>query len=183
MSGSTLASADAAAPRVVSDSTRRTAVGAALLACACVLGLVESALPAVLPLPWLRVGLANIAVVAALALAGPRTAVFVAAGRVFLVGLVSGTLAGPVTLIAGAGALASVAVMCLLASFGPRYSMIGWSAAGSAAHVLAQFGAAAVILHSGALLRLAPPSVLVALGLGVAVGLLVRAIVSRLPSR
>jgi len=183
MPGSTLASAEIPAARLVSDSTRRTAIGAALLACACVLGLVESSLPAVLPVPWLRLGLANVAVVAALVLAGRRAALLVAVGRVVLVGLVSGTLGGPVTLIAAAGALASFGVMCLLASFGTRYSMVGWSAAGSAAHVVAQFGAAALVLDSGALLVLAPASVIVALGLGVATGTLARSIVSRLPSR
>ena len=183
MSGSTLASTEVAVPRVVADGARRTAVGAALLACACVLGLLESTLPPVLPVPWLRLGLANIAVVAALALAGPRTAASVSVGRVLLVGLASGTLAGPLTIIAGAGAIASVGVMCLLASFGPRYSMVGWSAAGSAAHVLAQFVAAAAVLHSGALLALAPASTLLALVLGASIGLLARTIVSRLPSR
>jgi len=183
VSGSTLASAEVAVARTFADSAHRTAIGAALLACACVLGLLESALPAVLPVPWLRLGLANLAVVAALALVGPRTAAFVSAGRVLLVGLASGTLAGPVTVIASAGAIASVGVMCLLAAYGPRYSMVGWSAAGSAAHVVAQFAAAAVVLNSGALLVLAPASVLVALVLGAGVGLLARMIVSRLPSR
>jgi len=183
MSSSMLASAELAVPRLVVGSTRRAAVGAALLACACVLGLLESSLPPLLPAPWLRLGLANIAVVAALAVAGRRTAVIVAMGRVFLVGLATGTLAGPVTLIAGAGAVASVGVMCLLESFGTRYSMLGWSAAGSAAHVLAQFGVAAVLLRSSALLSLAPPSILIALCLGAGVGLLARTVVSRLPSR
>lgn len=184
MPASTLASGETPLPRVaVVRGARHVATGAALLACACVLGLVESSLPPILPAPWLRLGLANVAVVAALALAGWRTALAVGLGRVLIVGLATGTLAGPLTLMAGAGALASVAAMGALASFGTRYSIVGWSAVGSVAHVLAQFAVAAALLHSSALLFLVPPSVLAALALGAGVGLLTRTAVSRLPSR
>lgn len=176
---STLAYADRAT-RLALTPSRRVAAGSALLATACVLGLVEAALPGLPFAPWLRFGLANIAVVIALALFGGRTAAVVSIGRVGVVGLATGSLLGPTSLLAAAGALASLTVMWLLARTIPGASPVSWSAAGSAAHVLAQFAVASALLGSASLLVLAPPSMLVALLLGAAVGALALVIVSRL---
>jgi heptaprenyl diphosphate synthase len=156
------------------------AAGSALLAVACVLGLVEAALPGLPFAPWLRFGLANIAVVIALALFGGRVAAVVSIGRVGIVGLATGTLLGPTSVLAAAGAMASLAAMWVIARHVPGASPVSWSAAGSAAHVLAQFLVASVLLGSGSLLVLAPPSVLVALVLGALVGYLALIAVSRL---
>ena len=179
---STLAYASPSDVTVVSPS-RRVAVTSALLASACVLGLLEAALPGLPGLPWLRLGLANIAVVVALAALGMRAATIVSLGRVAIVGLATGTLLGPVSLMAGAGALASLAVMGVLARYATGTSPVGWSAAGSAAHVIAQFTVAAGLLGSGVVLSLAPLSVLLALVLGALVGYLALIAVSRLRMR
>lgn len=176
---STLAYADPSA-RVALSPSRRVAAGSALLATACVLGLVEASLPGLPFAPWLRFGLANIAVVIALALFGVRTAAIVSVGRVGVVGLATGSLLGPTSLLAISGALASLAVMWLLARAVPGTSPVSWSAAGSAAHVLAQFVVASAMLGGTSLVVLAPPSMLVALLLGAAVGSLALVVVSRL---
>lgn len=189
MPDTTLASADRTlAAGVVRHATvaargasSRVAVGAALLACAAAIGLVESAAGAWLPLPWMRLGLANAAVVVALAVAGRQTAAVVSIGRVLVVGLATGTLAGPLTAMSLAGAAASLVVMIGLAAAGRAFSVVGWSAAGSVAHVVAQFCVAAALLGSGSVLALLPATVLAALACGVAVGFVSRAIVSRLP--
>lgn len=160
--------------------SRRVAAGAALLAVASILGLVEAALPGLPFAPWLRFGLANVAVVVALALFGGRIAAVVSFGRVGIVGLATGSLLGPTSVLAAVGALASLAAMWLIARHIPGATPVSWSAAGSAAHVLAQFLAASVLLGSGSLLVLAPPSVLVALILGALVGYLALLAVSRL---
>ena len=162
-------------------ATRYAALGAALLALACILGLIEASLPPIGPVPWLRLGLANIAVVVALAVGGGRMAAVVSAGRVAIVGLATGTLAGPAGAMALAGATASLAVMWVLWRSDVGLSPIGWSAAGSVAHVTAQFAVAAVLLGSSALLTLAVPSLLTALLLGAIVGSLASVVVSRLP--
>lgn len=191
MSGTTLASADrrltvGADPHATvaaRGAALRVTVGAALLVCAVAIGLVESSMGPWLPLPWMRLGLANAAVVVALAVAGRRTAAVVGIGRVLVVGLATGTLAGPVTVMSLAGAAASLVVMIGLADAGSAFSVVGWSAAGSVAHVVAQFSVAAVLLGSGSVLALLPATALVALVCGVAVGFVSRAIVSRLPLR
>lgn len=166
-----------------STVSRRVTTGSGLLAVACVLGLVEAAMPGLPLAPWLRLGLANIAVVVALAVADGATAAVVGLGRVVIVGLATGTLGTPVGLIAIAGATASLGVMWALSSRGDVFSLVGWSAAGSAAHVLAQLLVAGSLVGSWSLMALAPVSVLIALPLGALTGLLARTIVSRLTER
>ncbi|MCK8114018.1 Gx transporter family protein [Anaerosoma tenue] len=163
--------------------SRRVAVGSGLLAVACVLGLIEAAMPGLPLAPWLKLGLANIAVVVALAVADGATAAVVSLGRVVIVGLATGTLGTPVGLIAAAGAIASLGVMWALSSRGDAFSLVGWSAAGSAAHVLAQLVIAGPLVGSWSLMALAPASVLIALPLGALTGYLARTIVSRLTER
>lgn len=175
---STLAFADAPARRAT--PARRVAVAASLLAVACVLGLVEASLPSLPVVPWLRLGLANIAVVAALLVAGVGTAAVVSIGRVLVVGLATGSLASPTFAMALAGAAASLVVMWSLRAGVRSLSPVGWSAAGSLAHVLAQFAVAGVVLGTGSIIVLAPPSALLSLALGAVVGSLARLAVSRL---
>lgn len=167
-----------AAPR----STGLLARGACLLAIGSVLGLVESWLVPALPLPGVRLGLANIAVVLALALLGDGKALAVSVGRVIVVGAATGSLGGPASALAAGGALAAWAAMVALRrAGGDRFSVIGWSAAGSAAHVLAQIGVACVLAGSLAPLFVGPVSVLAGLFFGVIIGYLARLLLSRLP--
>jgi heptaprenyl diphosphate synthase len=93
-----------------------------------------------LPVPGLKLGLANIAVLIALVSLGPARAVAVSVGRVFIVALATGTIGGPVFALSLAGAMASLGTMSLLRRFGPLFSVVGWAVAGAAAHCLAQLG-------------------------------------------
>lgn len=179
---STLAFADAPHTLACSPS-RRVAFTSGLLAAACVIGLVEASLPGIPFAPWLRLGLANIAVVIALASFGLKSAAVVSIGRVAVVGLATGSLLGPASAMAAAGALAALVVMGVLRRAVPGTTAVGWSAAGSAAHVAAQFAVASVVLESSSLLVSAPASVLVALLLGALVGYLALIVSSRLPVR
>lgn len=180
---STLASADVRLRAGGTAVPRTVASGALLLAVACVLGLVDASVPSLPMAPWLRLGLANLPVVVALCLYGPAMAAVVSLGRVFIVSLATGSLFTPVFMMALAGALASLAVMFLVrAAFG-GLSPVGWSAAGSVAHVAGQFAAASFLLGTGGLVTLVPPSMLLALVFGVAVGSLAQLTVSRLPLR
>src|SRR5574340_272964 len=171
---STLAFAETARPRAAAAPARQVALGSALLAMACVLGLVEASLPALPVAPWLRLGLANIAVVVAMAVSGARMATIVSLGRIGIVGLATGSLANPTFAMAAAGAGASLVVMGLTAALVTGSSPVGWSAAGSAAHVVAQLLVATLIVDSRSLLVIAAPSVLLALVLGSLTGYLAR---------
>lgn len=179
MAESMLASAEAH-PRVAVYTSRSIAITSGLLAVAAVLGLVEAALPGLPMAPWLKLGLANIAVVVALATFGGRAAAAVSVGRVLIVGLATGMIGSPVFVIGAAGAFASLLVMWALSRAGRVFSPVGWSVAGSAAHVAAQFVAAAWVLGEISIISLAPLSVLIALPLGAITGSLAHTVVSRL---
>lgn len=159
--------------------TRRVAATGSLIALASVLGLVESLLIAPMPVPGMRLGLANIAVVIALAALGPSSALAVSLGRVFVVGLATGTLLGPTSAMSLAGALAAWLVMVGLSSAGRIFSCVGWSVGGSAANVIAQLVAASLLSGTVAPLVLLPLSLGLSLPSGVGVGLAARALVPR----
>lgn len=167
-----------AAPR----STGALARAACLLAMGSVLGLVESWLVPALPIPGVRLGLANLAVVLAIVLVGDGRALAVSVGRVIIVGAATGSLGGPGSALAAGGALAAWTVMVSLCRLGgERFSVVGWSAAGSAAHVLAQIGVACALAGSLAPMFVAPVSVLAGLVFGVIIGYLALLLLSRIP--
>ena len=158
----------------------RLARCAALLALAAALGLAESMwLPAV-PIPGLRLGLANLAVVIALVVLGPSEAILVSVGRVFVVGVATGTLLGPASVLSLAGAVASWMVMVALRSRGATFSVVGWSVGGSAANVIAQLGAAAFLVATPGVFLLAPVALGLSLLSGIAIGLTARLLISRI---
>lgn len=163
-----------------SSPSRRVATVASLLALACVLGMVEALLVPPLPVPGLKLGVANVAVVVALTVLDPRDALAISIGRVLIVGIATGTLFGPVGAMSAAGAIASWALMSLLAGAGPRFSPIGWSVAGAAASVTAQLIAASATIGSPSPLMLMPVSLGLSLPSGIVVGLLSRLLISRI---
>lgn len=161
----------------------RVAWTASLLALACSLGLVESLLLPPLPVPGLKLGLANLAILAALVTIGPARALVISLGRVVIVGLATGSLFGPVGLLSLAGAIFAWAAMAAAMRLGREsLSVVGLSLAGAAAHVAGQLAAASALTGSLAPLYLTPLS----LGLGILSGLLIgysaRLLLSRIPS-
>jgi heptaprenyl diphosphate synthase len=160
---------------------RTVALVGLLVAVGAVLGLLESAVLPPLPVPGVRLGVANVATVLALALLGARPALWAGVLRVLAVGLAAGSLGGPATLLALSGALAAWGAMALLARFGGFFSVIGWSVAGASAHVAGQLAAACLVTGSPAPLLFAPLSLGLALVCGLVVGYSTRLLLSRLP--
>jgi heptaprenyl diphosphate synthase len=154
---------------------------ALLLSVAVILGYVESVVLPPLPVPGLRLGLANIAVVVALATFGLRAAAIVSLGRVFLVALALGTLGSPSFVLALGGAVAALVLMALLSRAGSTFSVVGWSVAGSAAHVSAQLAVAVLIVGSNSPLLLMPVALGLSVPLGLTVGHIARLLLSRIP--
>jgi heptaprenyl diphosphate synthase len=108
------------------------------LALALVLHLVEAFLPP-LPLPGVRLGLANIVTLAVLALAGSGPALTVSLLRVLLGSLLAGTFGATAFWLSLAGAAASFLVMAALWRLPrPRFGFLGLSIAGAMSHNLAQ---------------------------------------------
>jgi heptaprenyl diphosphate synthase len=162
-------------------SARTVAIVGLLVAVGAVLGLLESSVMPPLPVPGVRLGIANVATVLALALVGARPALWTGLMRVLVVGLAVGSFGGPATLLAFSGALAAWSVMAGLARFGGRFSVVGWSVAGACAHVVGQLAAACLVTGSPGPLLFAPLSLGLALVCGLAVGYSARLLLSRLP--
>lgn len=151
-----------------------------LVAVGSILGILEASMVPVFPVPGVRLGLANIAVVLALACLGRAGALRASLLRVVVVALATGAIGGPGFAMALSGAVASWAVMAGLYSRG-SVSVIGCSVGGAAAHVLAQLLAASVLAGSFSPLLLAPLSLGLALACGLVIGYVSRLLLSRLP--
>lgn len=168
--------------RAEAMSSRTLARMALLVALASVLGYAEAVLLPALPVPGMRLGLANLAVLLALVALGPARALAVSIARVLVVGLATGTLLGPTGLLSLAGALAAWAVMAAMYRFtGATFSVFGWSVAGSFVHVLAQLGAACLLVGTLHPFTLAPLSLAASICAGAAIGYSARLLLSRVP--
>lgn len=162
------------------DRSYRVSLAGSLIALACVLGLVETALIPPSPVPGVRLGLANVAVLLAFVTLDRWTALVVSLARVGIVGSITGTLLGPVGALSFVGALAAWAAVALLSSAGGRFSIVGWSIGGAAAHSAAQFATAWALIGSvlaPSLLGLALPLAAIT---GLVTGIIARVLLARL---
>ncbi len=95
------------------------------------------------PIPWLRLGLANIITLAALMLYGFRTAMTVTLIRVILASLFTGTFLGPAFILSFGGGVSSTAAMGVAhRAFGRMFGPVGLSLIGALFHNLAQLALA-----------------------------------------
>lgn len=124
---------------------RRQVFLALFIAVAVSLHAVEALLPT--PVPWLRLGLANIMTLAALYLYGGRAAWVVSLARIGIGSLLLGRLFSPGFWLAAAGViLATSAMIVVYRVAGQRLSPIGISAVGAAGHALGQILAARLLV-------------------------------------
>jgi heptaprenyl diphosphate synthase len=160
------AASPASAAAVRRSTSLRTRI-ALYAAAATVLFVVERALPN--PVPWVRLGLANVVTLVALLEHGAAPAAAVVALRLLLGGFFTGGLFGPQFALAVCGATASWFVMTAGARLGARYwSPLGLSLLGASAHAVAQIAAAGWLVAGGASLWALLP---LFLGLSIATGL------------
>ncbi|MBI2502086.1 MAG: Gx transporter family protein [Candidatus Latescibacteria bacterium] len=125
------------------------------------------------PLPWMRLGLGNVAVLLALLAQGPAAALAVQLTKWLVGSLLTGALGGPAFVIGGSAGLASWAAMALAHRWtGRLFSPLGLSLIGAAAHQTVQLGTAGLYIHQLGLFSLLPLSLLSALTSGAAIGLL-----------
>ncbi len=131
-------------PRELTRARRRVFL-ALFIAIAVTLHILETLLPS--PVPWLRLGLANVMTLAALYLYGGRAAWTVSLARVGVGALLLGRLFSPGFWLAAAGAIVATAAMIIMYRVvGRRLSPIGISAIGAAGHALGQILAARLLV-------------------------------------
>ena len=124
---------------------RRQVFLALFIAIAVSLHVLETLLPT--PVPWLRLGLANIMTLAALYLYDGRAAWAVSLARVGIGALLLGRLFSPGFWLAAAGAIVATSAMIIMYRVaGRRLSPIGISVIGAAGHALGQILAARMLI-------------------------------------
>jgi heptaprenyl diphosphate synthase len=124
---------------------RRQVFMALFIAVAVTVHLLETLLPT--PVPWLRLGLANIMTLAALYLYDGRAAWAVSLARVGIGSLLLGRLFSPGFWLALTGAIVATSAMLIVYRVaGRRLSPIGISVIGAAGHALGQILAARLLV-------------------------------------
>lgn len=153
-------------------SVRRVTRLGFLAAVGTALFVLESFVP--LPLPFLKIGLANISTLLALLISGPADAIAVVFLRIVTGSLLTGSFLGPSFILAISAGLVSAAVMCIFRMLLPSlFGPVGLSLAGSTAHVLTQLEIVAfVYVRNEALFHLLPLLLLTALVGGLVVGII-----------
>lgn len=152
-------------------STRRLALCAVLTALALGLSTVEGMFPITLliPLPGVKLGLANIVTVFALYTLGATSAVLILLGRCLLGAMFAGNFNA--LLFSLLGGLSAMAVMILLKKC-RKLTLYGVSIGGAAAHNIGQIGAAMLTLGSVNVLGYLPLLLVVSVFTGVLTGAL-----------
>jgi len=145
-------------------STQKLTTCALLTALALIFSYIEFLVPLSLGIPGIKIGLANIVIVAALYSLGAGYALIINLVRIALSALLFGNLFS--ALYALCGGLVSLAVMALLKKT-DVFSLTGVSMAGGAAHNIAQLAAAAVIVSSSKVFLYMPVLVLAGMAAGI----------------
>ena len=156
---------------------KKTAYYALCIALAFVFSYLESLIPLNIGVPGIKLGLANLVVVAALYVMGNRDAFIISMIRILLCGL---TFGGVFSLVYSfAGGILSFAVM-LLAKRSKRLSVLGVSVLGAAVHNVGQIAAAAAVMENAGVFYYLPVLLLSGAVTGALIGILSGTVISRI---
>ena len=166
------------------EQTRRLTLNAILLSLALILAIVERWIPLelIVPVPGIKLGLANIVSLFALVRLRPSDALAILVMRCLIIGTFTGLTA---FLFSITGGLLALGIMAILVRWeGRAFSLIGISLAGAAAHNIGQISVAVVLLGEWRLLvTYLPPLLLTSLGTGTLTGIAAIPLISRFPQR
>jgi heptaprenyl diphosphate synthase len=162
------------------NDTRKLVTLSLLIAMGAALHAVEGMLSLPMPLPGVKLGVANIVTLLALCRFGFRAGMTVALARVLLGSLVGGLFLAPGFLLSLSGGCAGALVMAILLRGTRCFSVIGISVAGAVGHNLGQLAAAGLILHSSAVMSYLPVLLLAAVPTGLFTGSVLAALLVRL---
>lgn len=159
--------------------TRKVARMGLLTALALILSYIESLIPALVAVPGVKVGLANIVVVFALYTLGEKEAFMVSLIRVLLSSLLFGSVLS--LMYSLGGALVSLLGMILLKKC-RLFGVTAISVTGGVLHNCAQIGVASLVLETDVLLYYLPVLVLSGTVTGAIIGIAAALIMKRVTS-
>ena len=155
---------------------KKIATSALMIALAMILSFVESQIPSFFPIPGIKLGLANIAVIFALYRLSIKDASVVSLIRVVVVSTLFGT---SLTLAYSlSGAVLSLLIMVLLKK-SDRFSIVGVSVAGGISHNIGQIIMAIILMHNSVISYYLPFLIISGIVTGVVIGLVSAKIVER----
>jgi uncharacterized membrane protein len=157
-------------PRSESQIPTRIAFVALLAAFALFLSTVEYMIPK--PVPFMRIGLANLPLLIGLGILSEREYLLLALLKVLGQALVTGTLFSYIVLFSFGGTVSSAFVMYILYRYGRSwFSMIGISIAGAMASNITQLQLSRIILFGDAARLIAPPFLIIGLITSIILGI------------
>lgn len=155
---------------------KKIATSALMIALAMILSFVESQIPSFFPIPGIKLGLANIAVIFALYRLSIKDAIVVSLIRVVVISTLFGT---SLTLAYSlSGAVLSLLIMVLLKK-SDRFSIVGVSVAGGISHNIGQIIMAIILMHNSVISYYLPFLIISGIVTGVVIGLVSAKIVER----
>lgn len=161
--------------------SKQVALCGVLVAVALVLSLVEKMIPiqALIPVPGIKLGLANVVTVFALTRLRLREIISIILVRVTLASVFMGSITA--FLFSLFGSLLAMAVMKLLFyGEGSCFSLAGISVAGAAAHNIGQIGAAVLVLGTTDVIGYLPMLLVVSIPMGLVTGLVCTVVLGHL---
>jgi len=156
--------------------TKKVALMALAIALTMILSFVESQVPALVAIPGVKVGLANIAVIFVLYKLGRKEAVLVSLIRVVLVSLLFGNFAS--LFYSVAGAVLSLTGMILLKRI-KSLSLVAVSVSGGVLHNVGQIAMACILLETNVIKYYLPFLILSGTLAGIAVGVVSALLIKR----
>lgn len=157
--------------------TRRLTLLALLTAIALTIFMVEAQIPALVPIPGIKLGLSNIVAVFAVFALGPKDACLVLAARIFLGAVFAGNFS-TIFYSAAGGALA-IAVTIGLRRILTKKQLWVAGALGAVAHSIGQMAMAVVLTLTPGLLVYLPAMIAVSIVTGTFTGLCAQFLVNR----
>ena len=158
--------------------TKKLALSAILAALAMILSYVEAMVPMPVPIPGIKLGLANLVILLAIYRLGFKYALAINCIRIFVTGLLFTGVFG--ILYSLAGGLLSLLVMYMLYRTG-IFSMVGVSMAGGVAHNLGQLLTACLIMSNIRLMSYFAVLLFAGMGSGILMGIAAWLVCQRLP--
>lgn len=157
--------------------SKKVAMAGMFTALAMIFSYVEVLIPMNLGIPGMKLGLANLVVVAALYTMGAPMAFVVSMIRILLVSVTFGNLAA--MLYSLAGGVLSFCGMVLLKKI-PNFSMVGVSVAGGILHNIGQLAVAMAVVENIHLISYLPPLLIAGTVTGMLIGIVSNQVVPRI---
>ena len=147
---------------------------ALLVAVAAVLQYAENFIPLPLPVPGVKLGIANFVTLFAVYTLRLPQVLFVVCCRSLLAGLLLGSLFGPAQFMSVGGAVAAAVTMCFVQTHAKSVgvTVVGVSVCGALAHIVAQLGIAAVLIGNMNIILYLPVAGVLSIVTGLIIGLI-----------